>query len=104
MVLPFNIAMESPISDRAAISFSAAFYDSIGAEKDVGFSLRQDVHQLRLASSSTPVEGGPTGRAGGADLRGKLICPSEAAVIAASIFSWREIVNEVRRCVGVGAR
>jgi hypothetical protein len=51
MGVPFTIGMEQPISDHAAIGFSTAFYDSIGAGKDVEFSFRQGVHQLRLASS-----------------------------------------------------
>lgn len=51
MGVPFTIGMEQPISDHAAIDFSAAFYDSIGAGKDIAFSFRQGVHQLRLASS-----------------------------------------------------
>jgi hypothetical protein len=58
MGLPFTIAMEDPISDAAAIGFSAAFYDSIGAGKDIPFSFAQGVIQLRLASSreyDTPV-------------------------------------------------
>jgi hypothetical protein len=56
--LEYTIAMERPISDAAAIAFSEAFYDSIGAGKDIPFSYRQGIHQLRLARSpehSTPI-------------------------------------------------
>jgi hypothetical protein len=47
--VPYSIAMEGPISDDAAIIFAGAFYDSIGAGKDVEFSFRQGTHALRLA-------------------------------------------------------
>lgn len=56
--LPFTVAMEKPISDTAAIAFTSAFYDSIGAGKDIEFSYRQGVHELRLLNSpehATPV-------------------------------------------------
>jgi len=47
--VPFTIAMEGPISDDAAITFTGGFYDSIGAGKDIEFSFRQGIHALRLA-------------------------------------------------------
>lgn len=48
--VPYTIAMERPISDDAAIIFTGAFYDSIGAGKDVEFSFKQGLHALRLAN------------------------------------------------------
>lgn len=56
--VPYTIAMEKPISDDAAIIFTGAFYDSIGAGKDIEFSFKQGVHALRLANhpdSSVPL-------------------------------------------------
>ncbi|BCJ73811.1 hypothetical protein CS0771_33550 [Catellatospora sp. IY07-71] len=56
--LRFTVAMEKPISDAAAITFSEAFYDSIGAGKGVEFSYEQGLVALRLAGSrehTTPV-------------------------------------------------
>ncbi|MGW6982322.1 CHAT domain-containing protein [Streptomyces sp. NPDC054932] len=56
--LPYTIAMEAPISDRSAIAFSEAFYDSVAAGKGIDFSYRQGVLALRLAKcadSAVPI-------------------------------------------------
>ncbi|MFD0353533.1 CHAT domain-containing protein [Streptomyces sp. NPDC127110] len=58
MGLPYTVAMEAPISDRSAIAFSEAFYDSLAANKEIDFCYRQGVYALRLgkhADSTVPI-------------------------------------------------
>lgn len=46
--VPFTIGMEAAIFDTGSIVFAAAFYDALGAGKDIEFSFRQGVHAMRL--------------------------------------------------------
>jgi len=48
--VPYTIAMEGPISDRAAIEFSRGFYDALGAGKDIPFAYEEGCRRVELAS------------------------------------------------------
>jgi hypothetical protein len=49
--IPYTIAMEGPINDRAAIEFSRGFYDAIGAGKRIPFAYQ---HGCNAANLSIP--------------------------------------------------
>jgi CHAT domain len=51
--VPYTIAMEGPISDRAAVEFSRGFYDAIGAGKDIPFAYEEGCRRVELAAPGT---------------------------------------------------
>ncbi len=51
--VPYTIAMEGAISDRAAIEFSRGFYDAIGAGKDITFAYEEGCRRVDLAAPGT---------------------------------------------------
>ncbi len=51
--VPFTIAMEGAISDKAAIEFSRGFYDAIGAGREVGFAYDEGCRTVKLAAPNT---------------------------------------------------
>src|SRR5713226_3849847 len=48
--VPFTIAMEGPIDDRAAIEFSRGFYDAIGAGRSIDFAYGEGCRTVELAA------------------------------------------------------
>lgn len=48
--VPYTIAMEGAISDKAAIEFSRGFYDAIGAGKDIEFAYDEGCRRVELAA------------------------------------------------------
>lgn len=48
--VPYTIAMEGPISDKAAIEFSRGFYDAIGAGKDIDFAYGEGCRRVEMTS------------------------------------------------------
>jgi len=56
-VIDCAIGMKGPISDKAAISFAAAFYRAIGFGKSVKNAFDQAIVQLKL--ENIPEEGTP---------------------------------------------
>ena len=53
LAVPYTIAMEGAISDRASIEFSRGFYDALGAGLDVRRAYREGVHTIELAAPNT---------------------------------------------------
>ncbi len=51
--VPYTIAMEGAISDRAAVEFSRGFYDAIGAGKDIPFAYEEGCRRVELAAPGT---------------------------------------------------
>ena len=51
--VPYTIAMEGAISDKAAIEFSRGFYDAIGAGKDIEFAYDEGCRRVELAAPGT---------------------------------------------------
>jgi hypothetical protein len=55
--IPYTIAMEEAVGDKAAIEFITAFYDTLGAGRDIEFAYKMGcsaVHLLRLNSIWSP--------------------------------------------------
>lgn len=51
--VPFTIAMEGSISDKAAIEFSRGFYDAIGAGRDIEFAYEEGCRAVKLSAPGT---------------------------------------------------
>jgi tetratricopeptide (TPR) repeat protein len=51
--VPFTIAVEGPISDKAAIEFSRGFYDAIGAGRAIDFAYEEGRRTVKLAAPNT---------------------------------------------------
>ena len=51
--IPFTIAMEGSISDKAAIEFSRGFYDAIGANREIDFAYEEGCRTVNLAAPNT---------------------------------------------------
>ena len=51
--VPFTIAMDGPISDKAAIEFARGFYDAIGASKQIDRAYKEGVMTVNLAAPDT---------------------------------------------------
>ncbi|MBD3354298.1 MAG: CHAT domain-containing protein [Candidatus Lokiarchaeota archaeon] len=51
--VPFTIAMDGAISDKAAIEFSRGFYDAVGAGRDIDFAYKEGCRTVRLAAPGT---------------------------------------------------
>jgi hypothetical protein len=49
-VIPYVVGMNDAIGDRAAIEFAVAFYDALGAGKDVPFAFKYACAAIELAS------------------------------------------------------
>jgi len=72
--IPYVIGMSTAIGDQAAIKFSVAFYDALGAGRPVEFAYRYGCNAIALENLPehlTPVLklGPPPGKRGGADFR-----------------------------------
>lgn len=52
--VPFTIAMEGSISDKAAIEFSRGFYDAIGAGKAIDVAYEEGCRTVKLAAPRAP--------------------------------------------------
>lgn len=52
--IPFTIAMEDSLNDKAAIEFSRGFYDALGAGKSVDFAYREGRRRIKFAFPHTP--------------------------------------------------
>ena len=48
--IPFTIAMEGSISDKAAIEFSRGFYDAVGARRAIDFAYDEGCRSVNLAA------------------------------------------------------
>jgi hypothetical protein len=51
--IPFTIAMEGPISDKAAIEFIRGFYDALGAGRTIDFAYEEGCRTVKLAAPGT---------------------------------------------------
>ena len=51
--IPFTIAMEGSISDKAAIEFSRGFYDAVGAKRGIDFAYDEGCRTVNLAAQNT---------------------------------------------------
>jgi hypothetical protein len=52
--IPFAIATESPINDRAAIEFSRGFYDALGAGRTIDFAYEEGCRTVQLTVPGVP--------------------------------------------------
>jgi hypothetical protein len=52
--IPYTIAMEDSLNDKAAIEFSRGFYDALGAGKSVDFAYREGRRRIKFALPNTP--------------------------------------------------
>lgn len=48
--VPYTIAMEDVLSDKAAIEFARGFYDAIGAGKEIDFAYEEGCRTVKLSA------------------------------------------------------